>query len=878
MKKALLSALILSLTFSYVAGQIPETKRYKAVRIITAPVINGILDDDAWLSGQWIDDFTQFEPYNGRKASQRTEFKILFDDNNLYVGFKAYDTDPDSIIRRLSRRDNTDGDIVGIIFDSFHDRRTGFQFGVSAGGVKIDQMFTENGESQDPSWDPNWWVKTSINNEGWAAEMKIPFSQVRFDKNSGDVWGLEVIRELYRKNETCLWQHIPKDAPGIIHLFGELEGLDQIKPRKIFDITPYVVTKTETFEASHENPFLAKGNLQGLNGGLDAKIGITNNMTMDLTINPDFGQVEADPSVVNLTAYETFFSEKRPFFIEGNNITAFGIGLGDGDVGNDNLFYSRRIGRRPAYNQEIKDGWYADIPAVTTILGAAKITGKTKRGLSLGFINAVTAGEKAEIDTSGGRIIKCAEPLANYMVGRMQKDLNNGNTIIGGVFTGTNRDMDKDLSDEMHKAAWSGGIDFTQYINEKKWMININSAYSLVKGSETALLNTQRSSARYFQRPDNHHARIDSTRTSMAGTGGRIKIAKLDGHWNFLGAMLWRTPGFETNDLGFIREVDQILSVLWVRYSQWEPGGIYRNYNINADIYSIWNFGGENVGKGLEASVNMTLKNFWNIWSGGNLNTPGLSPDMLRGGPMIKTPGSFNGRLGFSTDPRKKVELEVRVNGSTGFVNSSNSISTGIEISAKPVDYMMVSFNPEFSRSYDDLQYISTTSYVKRDRYIFSSIDRKTISASFRINCNITPDLSLQYWGQPFIASGKYHDYKYITDPMAEKYSNRFRIFDTGQIHFSADEVTIDEDRDGITDYTIDNKDFIVREFLSNFVVRWEYNPGSTLYFVWNQTRNSQVNECNPDLLNDLGYLFDKKNNTPHNVFLLKLSCRFGIN
>ena len=403
MKRIIITIQFIFLLLPVIFGQDPEKKQYTATQITIPPVIDGILDEESWQSGTWADGFTQNQPYNGRPETQRTEFKILFDENNLYVAIKAYDTSPDSIVNRLTRRDETDGDLVGIIFDSFHDLRTGFLFGVSSSGVKYDQMFTNDNGNGDSSWDPNWWVKTSINKEGWVAEMKIPFSQVRFDKNSADVWGIDVARILYRKNEQTFWQHIPRDAPGLVHLFGELKGLEQIKPRKIFDITPYGVAKTETFKSVPENPFQAKGKLSKLNGGIDAKIGLTNNMTMDLTINPDFGQVEADPSVVNLSAYETFLSEKRPFFIEGNNITNFGLGIGDGGVGNDNLFYSRRIGRRPQGYPDMKDGWYADIPSRTDILGAAKLTGKTKNGLSIGIVEAMTAQVKAEIDTIGGR-------------------------------------------------------------------------------------------------------------------------------------------------------------------------------------------------------------------------------------------------------------------------------------------------------------------------------------------------------------------------------------------------------------------------------------------------------------------------------------------
>jgi hypothetical protein len=877
MKRILFSTILLFLIFISVSAQNPDKKQYQATRISTAPVINGILDEEIWQTGDWVDDFTQHEPYNGSKASQRTEFKILFDEDNLYVAIKAYDTSPDSIVNRLTRRDHIDGDQAGIIIDSFHDLRTGFWFGVSSAGVKTDEMMTGDGQNEDQSWDPNWWVKTSINKEGWIAEMKIPFSQVRFEKNSGDVWGLEIMRNLYRKNETSLWQHIPKDAPGVIHLFGELKGLEKITPRKIFDITPYGVAKAETFKTVPENPFLAKGRLSKLNGGIDAKIGVTNNMTMDLTINPDFGQVEADPSEVNLSAYETFFSEKRPFFIEGNNITNFGLGIGDGDVGNDNLFYSRRIGRRPQGDPDLKDGWYAEMPTQSTILGAAKLTGKTKNGLSLGFVEATTAEEKAEIDTIGGRKMETVEPLTNYFVGRVQKDIKDGKTLIGGIFTSTNRDLDANLSNFMHKAAYTGGADFTQYFKDKNWMFNINAAFSVVEGSAKALQNTQKSSARYFQRPDNNYTVLDTNRTSLAGSGGRVQLQKLNGHWNFMSATTWKTPGFETNDLGYIREADQVLSVLWTGYHQWEPKGIYRNYNLNFDIYSIWNFGGNNLGKGFEWNGNINLKNFWSFWTGGNFTGTYISTGMLRGGPMMRMPGSTNGRIGFSTDSRKKLVFDVYGNGSRGNQNNSRNMYAEVDISYKPTNYLKLTLSPSYSKSFSELQYVSSVDYNGTDKYIFASIDRNTVSTSFRVSLNMSPNLTFQYWGQPFVATGKYYDHKYIDNPIADTYTNRFSTYTPEQISFDGDNYNIDENKDLTTDYKFDKNDFNVQEFLSNLVIRWEYNPGSSVYMVWSQTRSSSNKSGSLDLFNDLGDLFDGNDNKPHNVFLIKFSYRFGL-
>jgi hypothetical protein len=894
MKRILISFTIAFIVLSASFGQTPEKKRYKTTQIATAPVIDGVVDDQAWEQGEWTDDFTQYQPYNGKKPSQRTEFNIIFDEDNLYIAIKAFDTSPDSIVKRMTRRDNVDGDLVGVVFDSFHDQRTGFYFAASVGGVKLDEVMSNDGNNEDASWDPNWWVKTSTNNEGWIAEMKIPFSQLRFEKKSGDVWGLEVFRQLYRKQEISMWQHIPRDAPGVIHMMGEMSGIEEVKPRKIFDITPYGVVKAETFKAEKGNPFLEKGRKFGLNGGIDAKIGITNNMTMDLTINPDFGQVEADPSVVNLSAYETFFEEKRPFFIEGSNIISFGLGIGDGGLGNDNMFYSRRIGRRPqgsiydfyGYQDTIKG--FSDLPINTSIIGAAKLTGKTKNGLSVGFLDAVTSEEFARIDTGGYRSYQTVEPLTNFLAARVQKDYKEGNTIIGGMVTLVNRDMNdlplignktSNLINKIPLAAFSGGFDFTQYFKKKTYMFNLNAAFSEIAGTELAMIRAQRSSARYFQRPGSYIT-LDSSRTSMSGNGGRIQFQKSgSGHFRYLVAMLWKTPGLELNDMGYQREADQIFGVVWVGYRLWEPKSFYRSINLNYNQYSSWDFAGNRLFDGGNINGNIDLKNYWSVDFGTELSFNILANTMLRGGPVMKMPGGVNEWFGIYSDDRKKLVFGFNVSQANTFKDGAHSTSLSPRITYKPINTLTLSFRPSLYKSYDELQYVAQSGYNGEDRYIFASIDQKTISLPFRVNFNLSPDLTLQYWGQPFIASGKYYDFKYISSPMASEYTDRFvKYSPSNQITLVDNSYySIDENRDGNNDYNIGKPDFNVQEFLSNLVVRWEFNPGSTVFFVWSQTRNYYTGLGDMDFMNDFGNLFNRDKNIPHNVFLIKFSYRFGL-
>jgi hypothetical protein len=840
-----------------------------------APVIDGKLDDTEWLYLAWINNFIQHEPYEGKEPSQETGFKILYDNDNIYVAIWAFDTDPDSLERRLTRRDEVEGDLVSIQLDTYYDQRTAFTFSVSASGVKADAIYSNDGENEDFTWDPIWYVKTSIDADGWNAEIKIPLSQLRFDKEKNQVWGLQVIRFLFRKEEVSLWQPVPRDASGWVHQFGELHGITDISPKKQIEIAPYIVASTERFEKEEGNPF-ATGKLNRFNAGVDGKIGLTNNMIIDFTLNPDFGQVEADPSQVNLTAYEVFFEEKRPFFIEGKNIFDSQLTYySSEDLEAENLFYSRRIGRNPQSSPHLEEGEYTDLPDNTSILGAAKLTGKTKNGLSVGILESVTTKEKAEIDKEGERSFETVEPLTNYTITRVQQDFNKGNTWLGGVFTSTNRHIEDSILNFLHTSAYTGGLDFRHSWKERTYSIMAKTYFSQVSGSQEALIRTQESSARYFQRPDNDYARLDSNRTSLSGFGGTFGIGKFaSGHLRYSASLTWKSPGLELNDIGFISTADQINQSIWIGYYIWEPFSIFRELNMDISQWAVFDFGGNLNYKGVNTNINSQFKNYWSFNAGVNLVLSGLSNAALRGGPSMLIPATVTTFLGIESDERKKLNYDIRTNQSWGNNKSGRYQNYSILLSYRPIDALSASLSANFTLTNRDLQYVTTISYEPDNQYIFGTLIQNTLIFSLRLNLNITPNLTLQYWGQPFISVGKYSEFKKITDPHAEQYADRFHTFTSDEIAWNDTSGMYDiTDENGLS-YSFYYPDFNFKEFKSNLILRWEFVPGSTLYIVWSQGRSGYDPNGIFDIKQDVNDMFEIH---PHNVFLIKISYRFGL-
>lgn len=833
-----------------------------------APRIDGALDESSWDVVPWSGDYIEWSPEENTAPTEETALKIIYDDKNLYVAFRCYDQDPQGIIRRLSRRDVFDGDWVEINIDSNRDLRTAFSFTITAAGVKGEEFITNNGVTWDPTWNPIWYAATQVDTEGWTAEMRIPLSQLRFSNDPNQVWGIQSTRRYFRKEERSLWQRTPLNAPGWVSEFGELYGLKNLKPHQHVELQPYGVSSLENYEAEAGNPF-RDGRDGHLAIGLDGKVGITNDLTLDFTLNPDFGQVEADPSAIALDGFQIFFPEQRPFFIENKDIFdyKFATSRAGNTFGFDNLFYSRRIGRAPQGFPTNSNGFFVDQPDVTTILGAAKFSGKTQNGWSIGVLNSTTAAEKATLSNQVDERSETVEPLTNYFVGRAQKDFNNRNTFIGSIITATNRDLTDNLT-FLHRSAYTGGLDFKHQWQNRTWYAGGNLVVSHIDGSTEAITATQRSIRHLFQRVDASHLSVDTSKTTLTGSGGNVQIGRAAGEWRFETGLTWHSPELELNDIGFQRQADDIRHYAWGGYRTTKPLKNARQYAINYTHLAAYDFSGNLNDVTLNVNGWVNLKNNW--WLNGGLTYKPLlySNYALRGGPRLRLPKEFSYRNGFISDSRTKLRFTGNYMGRWGSDDAYRFHQISGSVTYQPTNALQVSLSPTYSINNDKLQYVATVD----GRYLNAEIEQQTFSLPLRIDYMLTPNMSLQYWGQPFISKGTYSRFKTITNPMASQFDNRFAGFGSDQITLADGTYTVDANTDGIADFTFGEPDFALVQWRSNLVLRWEYTPGSELFLVWSQDL-SQFGDVNEGLFDGLRTtIADTK---PQHIFLIKATYRF---
>jgi hypothetical protein len=836
------------------------------------PVLDGNLDDPAWDLVEWSGDFIQRDPTDGAPPTVETRFKVLFDDEALYFAFHCYD-DPALVTDMLARRDWFPGDWIEVNIDSYHDLRTAYSFTLSLSGTRGDEYVSEDGSNWDSSWDPIWEGRTRLCDDGWLAETRIPLGQLRFNDAQEQVWGLQVHRRLFREEERSTWQRISKDQTGWVSRFGELRGLRGLHPRQRIELMPYASTRYESFEAEQDNTF-RDGDDAALAGGLDGKLGIGNDLTLDFTVNPDFGQVEADPSVVNLTAFETFFSERRPFFIEGASILDQPVApaVTGGFFTMDRMFYSRRIGRSPHHWPDLGDDEFMDRPTNTTILGAFKLSGTTASGLSVGLLESVTAEESAQISGISTRE-EIVEPRTNYFVGRLSQDFNAGNTQVGAMVTSVHRGLGDTGIDFLSRQAYAGALDFHHYLNDRDYKLDVRLMGSHLRGSREAIDDLQTSSARYYQRPDNDYVTYDPTRTSLSGQAGSILLQRTSNS-RFIGqtGWAWRSPGFELNDLGYLRSADGINQFTWAGYRWRDPVWIFRTVSINGNQWLNWDNGGNFLSAAANTNFNVHFKNNYMVGGGLTYNWDYVSNDRLRGGPSSKWPAELEYNLWVNSDSRRTLFYGCGAYMDQRFDGAGDYREAWFELTVRPSNTLRVSLNPSLSHNRQDMQYIDALEFEGASRYVFGTLDQQTANLVCRLDLCLCPDLTIQYYAMPFVSKGRYRDFKRITDPRAAAYRDRYHAYRGQEIaHDTAEGIfSVDENLDGEGDYRFDDPDFDFREFNSNLVVRWEYTPGSLLYVVWSQGRgNYALEEREFDFARGLRDIFDTH---PHNVFLIKVS------
>jgi len=839
---------------------------YNTVRLRgKPPVIDGRLDDEAWRTeGEWAGHYTQNTPVEGAKPTAETELKILYDDRYIYMAIRAYD-DPAKVRRYPGRRDDFQNyavDVVGITFDSYNDKRTGFEFDLTAGGGKID-LVLGNGETEwDVNWDAVWDGKVAHDDKGWTAEFRVPLNQLRYGPQDEQVWGMHAWRWIARNQEEDQWQLIPRQNTGRMYQLGELHGIRGLKPSRHLELLPHVVGKASSGPSVPGEGAEATGSL-----GVDGKLGLSTNFTLDLTVNPDFGQVEADPSVVNLTAYETFYEEKRPFFLEGKKILTFGL------EDFDQLFYSRRIGEAPTLTPTLGEGETARMPDATTILSSVKLSGKTDGGLEVAALQSLTQKETAQVTGPVGSRDAVVEPFGSYTVARVHKDWNKGNTSLGGMFTSTHRSISDPALTILPSQAFTGGVDFTRYFDDRTFVLDASGVVSRVSGDVAAIQALQPNAVHYYQRKGATHLGVQENATSLSGNGGSVKFGTSGKtRWGVTDHYHWYSPGLDLNDVGYLRQADVRANQVFLSWSEPKPKGIFRAYSFQLSRQDQWDFGGLQVKALTEADATATFANKVAATASFSYNQD-VDTRLLRGGPALRTHDYYTAKGTASTDAAHRAVLSVQGEHSWA-LDGDNSQASKLytTLTLRPSNRLALGAQVGWENLQDNLQYAATP-VAAEPRWVLGRIDQDTWSLTFRANLTLTPELTIQYYGSPFLSTGRYTHLKQATDTLAHAYEQRFHEYGPGEIAYDAASNTYSVTESGGLSYSFANPDFSFRQFRSNLVARWEYKPGSSLYVVWSQGRTG----TEPYWQGSFGSNWDSLWQTrPDNVFLVKLSYWFS--
>ncbi len=806
--------LLLSMTDSPCAEEaegIHPQRTITAVRINPeTPRIDGILDDEVWQHAPVSSDFLQKDPDEGKPATEETTVQIVYDDEALYIGIMCYDSEPDKVIARLTRRDQwVEADHVSVDIDAHHDHQTANWFMVNAAGVKGDGQIY-NDTCKDGSWNGVWEAKTATNGQGWSAEYRIPYHTLRFSPKEEYVWGMHVGRYISRKNESDQWCLIRKGVNGWVSQLGHIEGIRGIHPPTHLEVMPFALGRSTFLPENSANP---DGRDLFSSVGLDMRYGISSNISLNATVNPDFGQVEADPASLNLTAFETFYPERRPFFLEGSAVF---------NTPGSRLLYSRRIGKQPGRFPIPEDSEFIDKPDSTTILSAAKLTGKTAGKTSFGIMEAVTANEYATIERkytdpetgleqtrSEEHLI---EPLTNYFVGRIQQDVMK-NSNVGAMITAVNRESDV--------PAYTAEVD-----GNLKWRDGKYSLSTRLAGSHTGPADDRKSG---YEAVANFHR-------SAGWIGGGLNLNV-------------RSPGFDVNDLGFVNRPNKIDSFGFIHADIDRSWLFVRKMGFWTCNWTNWNYDGVDLGKGLNLYNWIETKNRWFLDWCISKGFQALNDTETRGGPLMLQLSSVSYFATVGTDGSKPVSLGFHASGTMSDKRLSYCHSLSLGLGIRPASYIQVHIGTSYGIGYNYAQWVSNVEDAEGKHYVFGKLDSRTLDLSTRLNVSFTPDLSLQLYMQPFVAVGDYSDFKELARPKSYEFTTYDRL-----------------------DF---NPDFSRRSLRGNAVLRWEYMPGSVLFLVWSQSRSAFLETDGPSLRReDLENTFTDEG---QNVFLVKLSYWLGI-
>lgn len=882
MRKSIALLFLFSFALPALGGKSNEVRpTYTAVKITAPPHIDGIAANGEWNIVNVASDFVQYKPHSGQPATQRSQVRIAYDDKYIYVCADMLDSDPEKIAAQLFRRDgNGYSDWFEISIDSYGDQRTAFVFGINPRGVKRDILFY-NDDEEDSSWDAVWDGAASIHDRGWTAEFRIPFSQLRYDASAPQQkWGMQLWRYIARNDEQVFWSPRLQESSGFVSLFGTMKGIQtNFAPRRL-EIMPYSSGRLHRAPGDAVNPFYHSNDFTS-NIGADFKYGINSSFTLTGTVNPDFGQVEADPAVINLSAYETFFSERRPFFLEGTDIFEFGRTR----TFNSNapfIFYTRRIGRQPQGSVSDAAADFIDQPEQTTIAAAVKVSGKTASGWSIGLLDAITTRENADYSIGANTDKKeVVEPLSNYLVMRAKKDFNNGKTTIGGFFDAANRDLSTEsLKGLLRKEAYIGGLDFEHKLSNEDWIVSGVFTRSHLVGEPSVVAAAQRGPQRYFQRPDADYMELDENASSLGGHNVELSITKNSGkHW--IGSITYGdvSPGFEVNDLGYQNRADYRSVTTFLMYRENTPGKLFRNYDFYWWSGPGWNQGGDLIWATNGFGAEFRFNNFWSFELGARITPETYNDRLTRGGPNAKRPSDWGIEFSVGTDNRKKLAFDVYGTFRED-VSGEYDKYVGVETTIRPLQSISLDLEATLGLENDTDQFVdriadALATHTFGARYVFANIESKNQRFSMRLDWTFSPNLSLQMYAAPYIASYNYTALKEFRTPGTfdfDLYGEQ-----VGSLETNADgSSVIDPDGAGPSPaFTLPKLDFNFRSIRVNTVLRWEYRPGSVLFFVWQQERDDFAQRNGLlDFSRDYDALFHVR---PVNTFLIKASYWLGF-